>query len=200
MPYPNGLELAEFCVDSRLIDGFPTDYTQYDAAIAAAVVQWEKSTGWPVFIAPSSDTTRVYREWQPGLLDLKGGYVSITSVTYDDEATPRSLHDDYELKPDGGTPVRYLRLWTLPASKVTVVGKPGYATECPADVRRALLCYGAALLSTMLNDAGQLVRIRQGDVEYQYAAGGVDNPTTQYAQWQAEFNYAVKTYSRRSFA
>lgn len=200
MPYPTSVELAEFCVDAKLIEGFPTDYTPYEAAISAACSKWEQLTGWKPFVAPESDESRVYREWQPGILDLRGGYVSIASVTYDDEPTPRSLYDDYEPKPDGGTPVRYLRLWTLPSTKVTVVGKPGYAADCPADVRRALMAYGAAQVATLLNGTGQVVSIKQGDVQYSYAQGGADNPTTQYAQWNLEFSQAAKAYSRRSFA
>lgn len=200
MPYPTSLELAEFCVDANLIEGFPTDYTSYETAIAAAVKTWEQRTGWSPFLAPAEDESRVYREWQPAFLDLKGGYVSITSVTYDDEATPGTVNLDYDLKPDGGSPTRWLKLWRLPARKITVVGKPGYATDCPADVKRALLCYGAAQVATLLNGTGQVVSIRQGDVQYTYAQGGADNPTTQYAQWSLEFNQAVKAYSRRSFS
>lgn len=200
MPYPTYLELAEFCVDAGLIEGFPTDYAPYETAIAAAVSTWEQRTGWRPFLAPAEDETKIYREWQPAFLDLKGGFVSITSVTYDDEATPGTVNLDYDLKPDGGSPTRWLKLWRLPSRRITVVGKPGYATECPDDVRRALLAYGAAQVATLLNGTGQVVSIKQGDVQYTYAPGGADNPTTQYAQWTLELNQAVKAYSRRSFA
>lgn len=200
MPYPTSVELAEFCVDARLIEGFPTDYTPYETAITAAIAKWEQLTGWKPFLAPAEDESRIYREWQPALLDLKGGYVSITSVTFDDEGTPGTVNLDYDLKPDGSTPTRWLRLWRLPARKITVVGRPGYAVDCPADVRKALLAYGAAQVATLLNGTGQLVSIRQGDVQYTYAPGGADNPTTQYAQWHLEFSQAAKAYSRRSFA
>lgn len=200
MPYPTSLELAEFCVDARLIEGFPTDYTPYETAMAAAIAKWEKLTGWTPFLTPVMDESRVYREWQPALLDLKGGYVSITSVTFDDEATPATVHLDYDLKPDGSTPTRFLRLWRLPSQKITVVGRPGYAESCPDDVRRALLAYGAAQVATLLNGTGQVVEVRQGDVAYKYAEGSSVNPTTQYSQWQLEFSQTAKAYSRRSFA
>lgn len=200
MPYPTYLELAEFAVDAGLIEGFPTDYAPYESAIAAAISTWEQRTAWSPFLAPEEDETKVYREWQTPILDLRGGYVSITSVTFDDEVAPGVVDTDFEFKPDGGSPIRFLKLWRLPARKITVVGRPGYAADCPADVKRALLAYGAAQVATLLNGTGQVVSIRQGDVQYTYAQGGADNPTTQYAQWSLEFNQAVKNYSRRSFS
>lgn len=200
MAWPTYLELAEFCVDAQLIDGFPTDYTLYETAIAAAIAKWQQLTGWKPFLAPAEDESRVYREWTPSMLDLRGGYVSITSITYDTESSPAVLHEDFELKPDGGSPTRFLRLWRLPSRYVTVVGKPGYSTECPDDVRRAILAYGASQVAKFFEPNGPVTRIRQGDVEYQYAYSGSDNPTSQASQWSLEFHQTAKTYSRRSLA
>lgn len=200
MPYPTSLELAEFCVDARLIEGFPNDYTPYQTAIDAATAKWEQTTGWRPFLAPAEDETRVYREWHPALLDLKGGFVSITSVRFDSEPADAVEHLDYDLKPDASSPIRYLRLWRLPARSITVVGKPGYSVDCPADVKRALLCYGASQIATLLNGTGQVVEVRQGDVAYKYAEGSSVNPTTQYSQWLLDFHTTAKAYSRRSFS
>lgn len=203
MPYPTAVELAEFCVDAKLISGFPVDYTPYERAISAAIATWESDTGWTPFISAGSDdedVTRTYRRWTTGtMLDFQGGYVSITSVTFDDEATPAVDQTDYYCEPEYGSPKRWMRFLRLP-SKVTIVGKPGYSADCPSDVKQALLSSAAAKISTLLNDIGQIVEIRQGDVGYKYAQGNADNPTTQYAQWMADYKGLVARYSRRSFA
>jgi hypothetical protein len=200
MSYPTSVELAEFAVDAKLIEGFPTDYTAYDRAIEAAIAAWEGATQWSPFLAPAEDDEREYRCWLGGLLDLQGGYASIESVTYDDEAIPATEWTDYEVRPRGSTPVRWLQLLRFPAAKLTVVGKPGYAADCPADVEQAILAFGAAQVATLLNGTGQIVEVRQGEVSYKYAVGSSAQPTTQYSQWLTLFNATVARYSRRSFA
>lgn len=200
MAYPTAIELAEYCVDAQLIEGFPVDYSPYETALASAIATWEDSTGWRPFLAPDEDEDKVYRTHVAGLLDLRGGYVEITAVTLDDEEDALTEHTDYSPLPDGATPVRLLRLYRYPSQKVTITGRPGYADTCPADVRQALLAFGAAQIATLLNGTGQLIEIRQGDVSYKYAEGSSVNPTTQYAQWNVTFRSAVQRYSRRAFA
>lgn len=200
MAYPTAIELAEYCVDAQLIDGFPVDYTPYETAIEAAIATWEDSTGWKPFIAPEEDEDRVYREIVRGLLDLRGGYVEITSVTLDDEADPLVEHEDYSPLPDRAVPIRLLKLYRCPSQKITITGRPGFAGTCPKDVKQALLAFGATQIATLLNGTGQLIEIKQGDVGYKYAADGKDTPSTQYAQWTLSFTSAVRRYNRRSFA
>lgn len=199
MSYPTHLELCEFCIESQLISEFPTEYSAYESAIAAAIAKFESDTQWRPFVAPDADQTKAYKDWHWGFLDLKGGFASITSVTFDDEPDPAVEGEDYELKPNYSTPTRWLSLKRTPAQKVTIVGKPGYATTCPADVKRALLALGASKIANLLSP-GQLTRITQGEITYQYAQGAADNPTTQTAQWLAEYEHTVAIYTRRSFA
>ena len=186
-------------MDAGLIEGFPTDYTPYITANNAAVARFEDATGWVPFLAAEEDSTQVFKEWSKDFMDVRG-YAAITSVTFDDEDDPGVEGTDYDLKPTGRTPVRWLKLWRYPSQKLTIVGKPGYSTELPADVKQAVLAQGASQIATLLNGTGQVTKIRQGDVEYAYAPGDADNPTTQYAQWTAVFDQTVKRYSRRSFA
>lgn len=198
MSYPTSLELAEFCFDARLIDTPPTEFSLYESTISAAIDKWESLTLWNPFIV-TTDTQEVFREHRNDFLDFKGGFCSVTSVKFDNEATPAIENQDYELKPERATLKRYLRLLRYPAQTVTVTGKFGYATECPADVKQALLAYGAAQIASLLTSTAQLTEVKQGDVSYKYATGSEDSPATQYQQWLSLFNHAVGRYSRRSF-
>lgn len=195
--YPTEQELAEFCIDAKLIPGFPVDFTPYFTAIESAISNWEKTTGWQPFLnLDEDDTDRVFRHLTGSLCDFNGGFASIDEIKYDDDTEAATEHDDYVLYPEHSYPKRFLKCLTFPSRKITVTGKFGYCIELPDDVKQAILAFGAAQVATQLNGTGQMVKIKQGDVEYQYAEGSSVNPTTQYAQWTTQFKTVAARYRK----
>lgn len=79
--YPFSSELAAFLYSSGLISAAPTAQQQqmeYDSAIAAAVAEWERETGWVPFLSGSS-TTRYYDPPGPEKGSV-GIYVGVNNI------------------------------------------------------------------------------------------------------------------------
>jgi hypothetical protein len=147
-----------------------------------------------VFLGESVDSTTDYRDWDQDYLDFDGGYVSITSVTFDGVAMTENT--DYRLFPARKTPKRFMLMGRNPGQVVTIVGKKGYSAVLPDDVYRAVLSYGASLVWSQLNENGVLQSVKQGDVSYSYQQSTAQNPTNQFAQWQQLFYQTCDLYRR----
>jgi hypothetical protein len=147
-----------------------------DAERLGAIAQWGLDVGYPVFKVESADSTRYFSPHEcygQGILSLKCGYVSITSVTVgltatDTTGTVLTVNQDYWLEPLGGDgPYHYLRFWSLPAGEIRsikVIGKRGYSTDgIPDDVWLAV-CKKAAAMAISNTLMGVTSSITQGPV------------------------------------
>lgn len=178
-----------------------------DAERLGAIAQFGIDTGYPVFMVEASDSTRYFSPHEcygRGLLSLKCGYVSITSVTTGLSATELTgtvltVNQDYWLEPLGGDgPYHYLRFWSLPAGEIRsikVIGKRGYSTEgVPDDVWVAVAKKAAArcISNTLMAAASS---ITQGPVSI--GTGGTGGGIA--SALETEYKAVVGRYSRPAF-
>lgn len=148
------------------------------ACIDAAISAFERDTGYRPFKAETADSTRYFSVQDVGhrgLLDLRAGYVSVTSVTVGVSATEvgsaLTVNVDYWAEPvSGDGPINFIRFLSEPAGyprSIVVAGKRGYAASIPAEAWQAVL-NRAAIESLSQVEAGAVDSTVQGPVTINY--------------------------------
>ncbi len=134
------------------------------------------------------------------VLDFKGAFVSVTSISIDGSAVDA---DGYDLLPlsaagesRGWTEVRFHRHpGSLPAS-VSVVGKRGLYSLLPDDLYDALfnrmMRKGIASASQGL---GPVQRVKQGGVEVEFATGK-DGQVLKLSDWDSDYVRQIRAHVR----
>lgn len=181
---PTGTDLSAFWAQMG-IDAPPS--VNWDRTMASTIREFESATGYIPFLAPRylidgpdgpTSTTRTFTLCENSRLDLRGGMMFAVSVTVDGTLLTEGVDADYSLirLVDNG-PVRYIKFNHRTSSRedgVVVVGYWGYTDSCPAEIFEALLRKAAAkLLPITQGGIGQMVRIQEGPVEYQYQGATV---------------------------
>ena len=183
MPYPDSDALETFL---GCIPGFEIP-AEFDPrrAIAAAIRDWERETGWSPFIKDAVDRTEWYDPPRAGsfgcILDLRKGLLSSTSIVIGCQpdgtgGTVAVNSVDFLYGPyDGGlsenpyTELRFLRVPYGGPRSIKIVGRFGYADDCPEDAYQAILFRAAAMaLPIAGGPSGSMRRVKQGPVEYEF--------------------------------
>jgi hypothetical protein len=153
-----------------------------DDLIDEATTAWIRETNYPPFLATGVNVTRTYNPpAEPYRLHLVSGAVSVASVTVDkttDSAgTLLTASEDYfleRMRRDG--PYEFIQFvnpqYGLYQS-IQVVANEGFGATIPTDAWRAVLDKATAEVireSQLLT--GQVVREKQGPVEYDYSRTG----------------------------
>lgn len=112
--YPTDTQLAARLYAAGVISAPLTPeqaQMEYAGACEAAADAWEQMTGFAPFLAQGTDSTRVFDGDGSCIVPLRGGYVSITSVSLN--GTVRTLNTDYRLMPENaildGKPITYIK-------------------------------------------------------------------------------------------
>lgn len=144
---PTSMQLANRLYAAGVISAPPSEtqaQIDYDGACESAAEAWEEMTGFDPFLAEGTDSTRVFDGDGSCIVPLRGGYVSITSVSLN--GTGRTLNTDYRLMPENavldGKPITYIKwgggvgrpfpAYSGYAGPVSVTGKRGAYALLPA--------------------------------------------------------------------
>ncbi len=219
--YPTAADLQVFLSRAGLIGNPPTEkqaLIDLDSAIGEAVKKWEKMTGYQPFLADADDSSWPFDGNGTEIVDLDGGFVSLTSVTY--RGTAQVLNTDYRPMPQNavnlGKPYTYLKMrcgvipyYPTPAGagQVVVVGKRGYAEVLPEDAWNAVLLLAAVGVVPELETAklsstgGIVIRRKESDEETQYSdpmkSGGGGFYSSQSTAWQQKIDKTLNSGYRR---
>jgi hypothetical protein len=184
--------------------------------INAGIAEIERRTGFKPFLGESVDQEYYYDPpLSNGILDLRAGFVSITSVRSnitcdDDDGTLLEECEDYRLYPlnarEGDRPfteIRFARGMGGGPKSIKVTGKKGWDDEVPDDVWLSVLEIAEYLTpASLAQSGGNVSRIKQGQVEIEYG-----NTTTSsesggtvvqriIGRWSGSINAIVKRYLR----
>lgn len=173
-------------------------------AISAAVDSWERDTLYKPFKVEAADTTRYFsplESWPNGILNLRSGYISITSITTGLSATELTgtvltVDVDYWLEPMGTDgPYNYVRFASYQSGvpkSIKIIGKRGYnASEIPAEAWLAV-ANRAALECAMQTSAAGASSIKQGPVTISGEVGSL------LKGLDSQYKQAVGRYTRVS--
>lgn len=214
--YPTDADLTE------ALQGLGTDpallqtmASRISGAIAAAVEQWETSVAWHPYLADAEDSTRYFDPPTrpsgggrvPGTktLYLKGGLISLTSLTVSGTAFARDL--DFYTRPDNAavrgqaiTEIDFLApLYGLPRT-IAVTGRWGRVTQIPDDVWIAILDYAKSqVLPEIWRQGAEIDKIKIGPIELTpggTTTGAAQERLKQIGDYQAAFKAAIKRKKR----
>lgn len=146
---------------------------------AAAAQEFESLVGWDPFLSLGAETTKnLTPDDFDKPLDLRGGYISITSVevgiSYDDTSakvagTTLVANRDYVLGPDADTLV-FTGSIRGGSNSIEVVGVPGYVTDVPDDAFQAVLQRAMITAWPYVQEGdGPLTKQTQGPVTFEFA-------------------------------
>ena len=184
------------------------DHLDYRRALASAIAQWERDTGYRPFAATAQ--TRVYDAPTGTTLELMAGLVSLASVESSD-GRDMVLGRDYALlprsAPASGAPFTSIGLaWPMrfyefgQMNTVTVAGVYGYAAEVPDDAIEAILSLAASkLVPTRSTQVGAATAIKQDDIELAFSSisAAAAAYTAQQNQFRDTYKAAVSRYKRQ---
>lgn len=227
--YPTKTDLGDFLYSAGLISSPKTDQQSdllYGSAVAAAVTEWERGTGWVPFLS-AGDQTRSYDPPGPeqgpvGIyigvsnvggdrrLFLKAGVRSVTSVTtgvtLTNPGTLLTQNRDYWLRPSNADhsdrPFTYIEFawpqWGNPQS-IVVVAPFGFGATVPDDAWSAILKMAAIELIPSLEImlTGGQSQIRLGTDVFAF------NPQVfarQTGLWQQQASAVMGRYKRKVLA
>lgn len=215
--YPTGADLVLLL---KSINAFPQDgldtmialaTEQADIAAAAAAEEFERNTGWLPFIAKPSATTRYFDSTNElGVLDFHGGLLPdpapIVSLTVGDTTYTKDV--SYWLQPanapDQGIPYTQMqfvhsifggRTWSLP-NRLSITGRWGYTTTCPADVWAAIQKKGGVQLLASMENLQNIASISQDGFEKSYDVTGVITQLQLLTTWGNDFTKYTTRYTR----
>lgn len=207
MSYPVLADLQSFLTAGGVAFGD----TDLASALSGAVTEFESRTGWSPFVREATDGTQHSDPPTSGtygcVLDLESPILSLTSLSCGvgedgTGGTAMVQGTDFVLLPYGGgtdrKPWTQVRFSSAPyggARSIKVVGKRGYSSVCPDDVRQAILRKAAASIIQDLaaGQAGDATEISQGPVTYRYDATAGRGTVDRYAN---DFEQTVRRYRR----
>lgn len=170
--YPTEADLQAFLIAAGISAEAPSGVGTY---ASGAAEEWEMKTGYKPFLADSADSTEYFDGPAPSCyLDLRGGYVSITSLATgitatDTTGTVQTVNSDYFPVYSGDTIVGIdFNAPLFGKRTIKIVGKRGYSASIPDEVYNAILQKAAADCAPYLTGLGDLKSIKQGPVEYQF--------------------------------
>lgn len=169
--------------------------------IDGAVSEFERRTGWTVFLAEASPSTYTYDTDGSAKIVLPDPFFAATAVVVDGVASV--IGTDVFLGPTGaptrGRPYTYLDFLAVPVAYkpglLAVTGKRGYTDDIPVGVWNAVLGQAIAQgLMAIANTPGMVKRIKQDSVEIEFnsAAG-----QSYIDRLQNDFDKAITQYVRR---
>lgn len=184
----------ESYLDGLGVSTIPGGITLADE-IQAAADEWEAATGYLPFIVEGSDSTIRLSPGCSSLLDLRTGYVSITSVSVgagpSDTGTAITLGTEYWLRPQGAAsdskPYNFIQFAYYGGGEensIIVVGKRGYAATIPAMAWNAVRDRAAAsVVRASLGYAGSVQKEKKGPVEITYGTTANGFVETTASNW-----------------
>jgi hypothetical protein len=206
--YPTATDLQTLLVTTGILDSpatAPLDTLDRAGAIAAAVAEWERQTGYQPFLAAGVDSSRYYDGPESERLLLDGGlaanptYVKVGGSTY-------TLNSEYWVKPDNalvkGQPIGWIEFAGVlgPTRRlIEIAGRWGYATTVPDDAWQAILAGAAVLLYPVLAlEIGRgISAIDLHDLRISYSRPGTAGPlSNEVAAWRAQWRAGVSRYRR----
>lgn len=171
--------------------------------VASAIAEWEDVTGWRPFLGATSSTTRAYTPPDGYLLDLRGGFTSITAIRVGVSASSTGTllveSTDYWLWPEdavvGRRPywgVKFAAAQFGQPNSITVAGKRGYYPSIDEDAYMAVLKRAMSIvISHSVGAVGAATKIEQGPVKFTMAPGKSAMETL-----DGEFYAAAMRYKR----
>lgn len=199
--YPDATDLAQFLLEAKVISSIPDPLpSSWEMFVQAAIHAFEKDTGWQPFLAVAAGSggnearsfdingSRIY---------LPVGLVSLDSLTV--RGDELAIGEDFWLEDNNvGPPYTWIDFRSCFSGRriVEITGVWGYSDALPDDVRLAILSHAAMNLANSLSGpGGELTRVKQDDVQYDFAAsasGGMG----QTASWGQTYKSVVARYRR----
>jgi hypothetical protein len=192
--YPDETALQAFLVASGVVSTAPTGVSDY---IDGAAEEWERLTGFQPFLGASADASFYFDGPSPlCYLDLRGGFVSITSLATgitatDDTGTAQTVNQDwFAVTNPSGTIIGIDFNGPFSGKRtVKIVGKRGYSASIPDEVYTAILQKAAADCAVYLTGQGDITRMKQGPVEYELNESNIK-------MWRSNFERLALRYRR----
>jgi len=172
--------------------------------LAAAIAEWEDATGWRPFLGALVATTRRYDAPGSYLLDLRGGFTSITGVSVglssgdtDGSALTEGTH--YWPWPEDA-PSRRRPYWGIKFAdaqhgwpqSIAVTGRRGFYPTIEEDAFLAVQNRAMMMILRQSTGAiGSATKIKQGPVEFTFGEG-----KSAAEVLDAQFNETVDRYRR----
>lgn len=205
--YPTGDDLQAFATNAGVVTANADLSLDYGRVVAAAIKQWDSDTGWKPFVATTQ--TRYYDLPKSHILDLRGGLLSLTSVTVGtNTALVQAL--DFDLYPlnaaTDGLPYEWIEFRRTHVfaynrhAAVAVAGSFGRVTTVPDEVKHAILCNACVrLMPTKGNSAtGMVTQIHQDEIRIGYATNVTSKSglTPQQMQLFDQYQVTMTDYRR----
>lgn len=176
--WPTGADLKRYA--SAMGSEIPASLDA-QAMADQAKAEFEEKTGYEPFLATGDDADHVYDPPGGNLLFLRGGFVSVESVTL--SGTALTDGTDYWLLPTGRTPITRIKfagfVWGAPGT-VVVNGDAGYSETIPYDVFDAICARGAVIALQPFGVGGL---VKQGSVTIDDSGGGEDPVQAMRGVW-----------------
>lgn len=154
------------------------------AIIDGVIAEWDSMTGYSPFLAETNPVTRTFdppawRTGTPAELDLRNGYVEITSVKVFqvDGAGGTTLtlgSTGYQPWPQDAPYRRLLLAFYVSGmpNTIEVIGRRGYSDSIPADAWKALYDVVVARVAQE-QSGGDVSKMKQGPVEMTYTTSTI---------------------------
>lgn len=199
----------------RAANYWPTDNDQIDGAllqaqinIAGAVAQFERRTGWHPFVSSGviSEIRRFSATDPYGVLDLRGGLLTLTSLTIGGSA--RTINENVWALPANASnitePYTQLQIYGsyghlngyVKPNQIVVTGEWGRFRLWPADAWQAVLREAALQTLTTTNQEQDMGSISEDGFSESYDLVGPIDPKTIAKMWPDEFEKAVQRFRR----
>jgi len=179
-------------------------------AVEASIIQFEQLTGRIPFVALSGTVSLpmtpegATSNWRDGYggskyLILSTNMITVSAVLLDGVTVSASTYnlypDDYSIK---GIPIEGIIFDTPIYSgrqELTIIGRPGYSTSCPADVYQAILLNAINHCQTQYSylQMGGLGSIKEADLAL---TAGAENAGNMNSMFTPLFQAVVNRYKR----
>lgn len=157
------------------VTSIPTGVTLQDE-IDKAVEMLERESHQSPFLAESTAADFKYDPTRSNIVDLRGEWFTIVSVTVD--GTALTVNEDFWLRPFNGpyTSIEFNTVQFGDPFTIVVNGKRGVGSNIPLRAWGAVLDYAAGGVYRTASNAGTVAtgsvkRIKQDSVEVEYAGG-----------------------------
>jgi len=207
--YPTTSDLLTLLQGIGAVDNPPSEAQQtlLDSQdfVQEAIDLWERETGYIPFLADALGSTWDFESDLSGCVDLKGGFVSISTVNLN--GTDRILNRDYRTMPRNAVaelkPITYLE-WCGPVrpfpplpdrvASLQVTGVRGYSVLLKDSHWNAILrLAGLPLLPDLATlRTGGLLKKREGDVEETYTSTSGTSTNHLYSGIETAWRLSIK--------